>query len=135
MKPFVIDRNSWHYKMISRGERWDFLTYREPKDFCSYWRKVVLKLCWFAFVATFLSVFALFLGYNIYMDPLPVLGGISAGLGLLFGSVGIAFWLEKRKEQRRQHDYDVEFNEKQESLLKMKYRAWKEKVCPMVEYK
>lgn len=135
MKPFVIDRNSWHYKMISMGEHWDVLTYREPKNFCSYWRKVVLKLCLFAFIAVILSVFTLFLGFNIYMDPLPVLGGISAGLGLLFGSAWIALWLEKRKEQRRQHDYDVEFNEKQESLLKMKYRAWKEKVCPMVEYK
>jgi hypothetical protein len=138
MEPYVINRDSWHYKMISNGQHWDeYLSHRAPKDFCSYWRMVVGKLLTYAFFITLGTIFVVFLGYNIYLDPIPVIGGIVMAFGLLFGAGFIAIWLEKRSEQKRQRDYDEMFGDgpkKPESLLKMQYRAWKEKICPMVEY-
>jgi hypothetical protein len=135
MKPYVINKNSWHYKMISKGQYWDgYLSLSPPKDFCSYWRMVMGKLLTYAFFITMGTIFAVFLGYNIYLDPIPVIGGLFSAISILFIAGFIAVALEKAKERRRKHDYDVKFEEKPESLLKMKYRAWKEKTCPMVEY-
>jgi hypothetical protein len=135
MKPYVINRNSWHYKMVSKGQRWDVLEYRVPKDFCSYWRMVVGKLLGYAFITSGFVFFLTWIGMALYINPIPTLIALGIIIGVICGSFGIAMWLEKRKEHKRQHDYDVKFNDKQESLLKMKYRAWKENVCPMVEYK
>ena len=136
MKPYVINKNSWHYKMISKGQHWDgYLSHRAPKDFCSYWRMVMGKLLTYAFFITMGTFFAVFIGYNIYLDPVPALGGLFSAIVIVFGAGFLAFSWEKAKERRRKNDYDVEFGDKQESLLKMKYRAFKEKTCPMVEYK
>lgn len=133
MKPYVINKDSWHYKLISRGKTSYWNLYLAPKDFCSYWRMVVFKILGYIFITCFATLFLAFLGYNIYLDPIPVLGGLFIAIIAL--SVFLAISLEKIKERKRKRDYDVEFEDKKEGLIAMKYRAWKEKTCPMVEYK
>jgi len=136
MKPYVINKNSWHYKMISKDQHWDgFMSHQAPKDFCSYWRMVVGKLLMYAFFIAVGTFFVVFLGYNIYLDPIPVLAGLFTAIFIVLSAFSLVISWEKLKERKRKHDYDVEFEDKQESLLKMKYRAFKEKTCPMVEYK
>jgi len=135
MKPYVINKNSWHYKMISKGQHWEgYLSHRAPKDFCSYWRIVMGKLFAYAIAISLVTAILVFFGYNIYLDPIPVIGGILTAIMIIFIALFIAVFFDKVEERRRKHDYDVKFEEKPESLLKMKYRAWKEKTCPMVEY-
>ena len=137
MKPYVINKNTWHYKMISKGQHWEgYLSYRAPKDFCSYWRIVMGKLLTYAIAIFLLTIIVVFIGYNIYLDPIPVIGGIFTAIMIIIIALFIAVFLDKVDERRskRDYDYDVKFEEKPESLLKMKYRAWKEKTCPMVEY-
>lgn len=135
MKPYVINKSSWHYKLISRGKTSYWHIYSSPKDFCSYWRMVVFKILGYIFITCFLTLFLAFLGYNIYLDPIPVLGGMFIASAIIALSVFLAISLEKLKEKKRMRDYEVEFEGKQEGLIAMKYRAWKEKTCPMVEYK
>jgi len=136
MKPYVINKNSWHYKMISKGQHWDgYLSHRAPKDFCSYWRKVISKVLGIMFVVAMATTFVVFFGYNIYLDPIPVIGGIFSAIVLLAGTLFTAIGIDKLKEKKRKRDYKVEFEGKQEGLIAMKYRSWKEKTCPMVEFK
>lgn len=134
MKPYVINKNSWHYKLVSKDRDWEYFTYRVPKDFCSYWRKVVSKVLEILFVVAVVTLFAVFLGYNIYLNPIPVIGGIFSAIVLLGGAIFVAMGIGKVQEKKRKRDYEVEFEGEKEGLFAMKYRAWKEKTCPMVEY-
>ena len=60
MKPFVINRNSWHYKLNRKFmNEYGWSDYRmedqwEPRhnDFCSYWRATIFRMIGVAFVAT-----------------------------------------------------------------------------------
>lgn len=131
MKPYVINKSSWHYKLVSKDQNWEYFTYRVPKDFCSYWRKVISKVLSIMFVAVMSLIFVVFLGFSIYLNPIPIFSAIAFVFIVAFLMIGY----EKLKEKKRMRDYEVEFEGKQEGLIAMKYRAWKEKTCPMVEYK
>jgi hypothetical protein len=132
MKPFIINRNSWHYKLASKGKYWDVLG--EPTDFCSYWRIVMFGLLEYLVLVAFLSLIVLFMAVSFYVNPVSTTIGLVAIFSIIFGVFGFHKLVIFLKENKQKHDYDVAFNRKQEGLLRMKYRSWKEKICPKVEY-
>jgi hypothetical protein len=132
MKPYIINRNSWHYKLASAGKYWDVLG--EPTDFCSYWRIVMFGLFQYFILGLFILLLVSFIAASFYVNPVPTTIGVVTIFSIIFGVFGFHKLFVFLKENKRQHDYDVSFNRKQEGLLSMKYRSWKEKICPKVEY-
>ena len=131
MKPFKINRNSWHYKLNKNFFNGDSMFYTwEPKhnNFCSYWRATMFRMVF----ATALSLLAIAmvatLGHIAYTQPLPFFGAIVVIVGFFSLIVGINVTIhaitfrDKRK------------SDKSDSLYVQKYKAHKSKISPMVEY-
>lgn len=126
MKPFKINRNSWHYKLNEKFMQDTSMQYLwEPKhsDFCSYWRATVLRLIVAAFCLLVMLTVLTLIGVAVYMDPISSLAIVAASVGVIASVVGIVVYLDSRKKK-----------EPSQSLIAQKYRAHKEKICPMVEY-
>ena len=134
MKPFKVNRDSWHYKLNKnvlnenedRMERWE----NKHNNFCSYWRSTMIRLC---FVAIFVSA-ALFLlaviGMATYNNPWEAFKVVSITLGAFTFVAGIALIvivLDVRKNLKKE-------SAKPDSLFVAKYKSYKSKVCPSVEY-
>lgn len=135
MKPFVINRNSWHYKLNAgflndsawRMDRWE----RRHSNFCSYWRATIIRVAALIILASLFLGLLFVLGANLYLHPLEGLIFVAAlvvSLGLIGGVILFLGWLEKRKENQ-------ETSDKPESLFVQKYRTHKQKICPVVEFK
>jgi hypothetical protein len=134
MKPFNINRDSWHYKLNKNF----FNEYRhsmefkwEPRhnNFCSYWRATIFRVLFAAFFISCLMFMLIGLGVGIYLDPVPVtkaIGVVVTGITAVFL---FAYWLATEDEPKYSN------KEPSQSLFAQKYRANKEKICPMVEYK
>ena len=134
MKPFVINRNSWHYKLNRKFmNEYGWSDYRmedqwEPRhnDFCSYWRATIFRMIGVAFVATGSIVFIAMIGSVVYMHPWETLRVVGTIIGVIVGFIAIIFLslqADKSKEKLNQN------------LFVQKYKAHKSKICPMVEYK
>ena len=134
MKSFVINRNSWHYKLNRKFmNEYGWSDYRmedqwEPRhnDFCSYWRATIFRMIGVAFVATGSIVFIAMIGSVVYMHPWETLRVVGTIIGVIVGFIAIIFLslqADKSKEKLNQN------------LFVQKYKAHKSKICPMVEYK
>jgi hypothetical protein len=133
MKPFKINRNSWHYKFNKNffnnddycmERRW------EPKhnNFCSYWRATMGRVLVAAILGSTVIGCLAGLAYITYHDPIATVSilGTVAGFGAtVVGGVAFLQYLENRKKANAK---------KPDSLFVQKYKAHKAKICPMVEY-
>lgn len=136
MKPFVIDRNSWHYKFNKNFmNEYGLSDYHmqdvwEPRhsNFCSYWRATVFRMILASILLCFSIIGIFVLAIGAYQHPVTafsiVLSFISFSAVILF-----FFGIEKLKARNKSKENESE------SLLMQKYRAHKSKICPMVEYK
>jgi MFS family permease len=136
MKPFVINRNSWHYKLnreFFNPSQYSMQYSWEPRhsDFCSYWRATVFRVLWIVLLLGVIVFLIAGAGYVVYTNPweslffvgtLLITVAVMVGLAVL-GHVAETWWYKRKK------------TEKPESLLAQKYRAHKAKICPMVDYK
>lgn len=133
MKPFIINRNSWHYKLnVKLFASNEYLWERDHKDFCNYWRATVLKLIFLVILGSFLLFLAIAAVYNSYLYPveaLTVIGSILLAVIVLVAILVAVMINEDRKLRKAE-----ELKDKPESLVVQKYRAYKSKICPMVEY-
>jgi hypothetical protein len=134
MKPFKINRNSWHYKLNQNllNDHQDHMEYWEDKhnNFCSYWRATMFRLVFASAAAVFILLMLFVIGDVIYQNPLEALISISSAFGLCLALVGIfafSMYLDDRKRKRKNEDIP-------DSLFVAKYKSYKSKVCPMVEY-
>lgn len=133
MKPFVINRKSWHYKLNKHfmNEDEHFMERGwEPKhnNFCSYWRATMFRLI-FATAAIvigggILSMLAVGAVTNP-MGALYVLLALAGIAALIFGGVALALYLDDCKEKNK---------DKPKSIVVQRYLTYKSKICPMVEY-
>jgi hypothetical protein len=134
MKPFVIDRNSWHYKLNRKFmNEYGWSDYRmedqwEPRhnDFCSYWRATIFRMIAVAFIAVVSIAFIAMIGFVSYTHPWETLRVVGILIGVIVGFIAIGFLFvltDKSKEKLNK------------SLFVQKYKAHKSKICPMVEYK
>ena len=127
MKPFKINRNAWHYKLNQKFMNDDGRIYWEYKhrDFCSYWRATVGRMLFLSLLTAAAIVLLIGLGNAIYFYPLELLKGVGIVIGIIAAVVGLAIIFEKLKSRKQN---------KPEGLVSQRYRAYKSKVCPMVEY-
>ena len=126
MKPFKINRNSWHYKLNEKFMQDTNMQYHwEPAhgDFCSYWRSTVLRLIVLGFCLLVMFTLLTLIGVAVYIDPISSLAMVGTIVGVIASVVGIFVYSEHRKKK-----------EPSQSLIAQKYRAHKEKICPMVEF-
>jgi hypothetical protein len=134
MKPFKINRNSWHYKLNQNffNDHQHHMEYWEDKhnNFCSYWRATMFRFVFALAAATFIFAVSVMIGAAIYQDPLKALITVGSVVGI-FSAVGGIFafsmYLDDRKRKRKNEDIP-------DSLFVAKYKSYKSKVCPMVEY-
>lgn len=138
MKPFKVNRNSWHYKFNRywfneySSNDWAMENVWEQKhnNFCAYWRATVLRIVVTSVLAFGLSVFLFLVGNIVYDNPwktLQVIGGTLAGAAVFIGIVTAAAYADHRVKTRQKTDAP-------DSLIVAKYKSYKSKVCPMVEY-
>ena len=134
MKPFKINRNSWHYKLNQNFfndhqyhmERWE----DKHNNFCSYWRATMFRFVFASAGAAFILLVLSMIGAGIYQDPLKALIIVGSTVGLfsaVFGIFLFSMYLDERKSKRNYEDIP-------DSLFVAKYKSYKSKVCPMVEY-
>lgn len=137
MKPFIINRKSWHYKLNEHFlndrshymEGWE----KEHNDFCSYWRVTMIRLILFIAALIVAGCVIAWMGLFIYEYPWVAAKGAAILLSILLMFIGMAFvsvTYEDYKLKKKNEDED-----RPESLFAQKYRAYKSKICPMVEYK
>jgi hypothetical protein len=131
MKPFNINRNSWHYKLNKNLANDCFMDYWEPRhnNFCSYWRATMFRVLFVAFCISGIMFLLTALGIAIYANPVPVMTAIGLVIAGITAVFLFAFWLATEDERKNSN------KEPSQSLFAQKYRANKEKICPMVEYK
>lgn len=131
MKPFKINRNSWHYKLNKNFFNDNSMYYDwEPKhnNFCSYWRATMFRVLFATILTVILGSILTMLGVGVYNDPLVFAFVFGSVLGLTATVVGIAasvtFFSNRKKAKADLPD----------SLFMQKYKMHKSKICPMVEY-
>jgi hypothetical protein len=134
MKPFRINRNSWHYKLNRRmalhGDSQYYMEDEwEPKysNFCSYWRTTTFKLVWLSIV-TF-GIIGLFytLAMAIYTNPILALKITGALIAVNVSIIAFVFLFAGISKMN-------ETVAKSNSLFVQKYRAQKSKICTDVEF-
>jgi uncharacterized membrane protein (DUF485 family) len=134
MKPFTINRNSWHYKLNRKfmneyGVSDRHMEYQwEPRhnDFCSYWRATIFRMVAVAFIAAVLTVFVTMIGFAAYTHPWETLRTVGIFIGVVAGFIGFVMLFALASTSKEKLN---------ESLFVQKYKAHKSKICPMVEYK
>lgn len=134
MKPFKINRKSWHYKLnknFLNEDGWSEVSMKnswEPKhsNFCSYWRATIIRLI----VATFLAFIVIICLYGgvvgAYQNPIIALKVVASGVAFLVGITGVVLimiYFDRSKEKLN------------DNLFVQKYKVHKSKICPEVEYK
>lgn len=133
MKPFKINRDSWHYKMNKHFLNEDsFCMERswEPRhnNFCSYWRATVFRLI---FVTSLLSIIGFgfsLLAYALYAhtgQTLLTIGGIILLLAII---IGIPLLLVVGTDRIKQSEAV------KNSIVLQRIINHKSKICPSVEY-
>lgn len=131
MKPFKINRNSWHYKLNKNFFNESSMQYDwEPRhnNFCAYWRATMFRMFFASILILVLGFMLTMLGVVVYLEPLRVAIVVGTVLGLIATIVGIAaiaVFIDDRKKANAN---------KPDSLFMQKYKVHKSKICPMVEY-
>ena len=134
MKPFVINRNSWHYKLnknfMNENGYW-MDRYWEPKhsNFCSYWRATMFRVIGVCFVALFAGFILLLIGNLFYTEPVKSLIGLGSAISVFAVLISMVIVSEMIKERKQLADKNPE------SLIVQKYRAHKSKICPTIDFK
>ncbi len=134
MKPFLINRDSWHYK-LNKNFHNDYNHYMKSwednhSNFCSYWRATMFRVIG-VFIMSFIAVIILAtIGTVIYYEPIQALVFIGFIIGVVATAAFTAIISEKIKNRKKPVD-----KLKPESLIVQKYRAHKSKICPTVDFK
>jgi cytochrome c biogenesis protein ResB len=133
MKPFSINRNSWHYKLnkhFFNEDAYDMRSWeRRRNNFCSYWRATLFRVIFLTALVAAASTAIGMLGYYIYThtaQAIITIGGILAGVAVM---VGIPITLIVLAGKIKHSDAV------QNSIVLQRIRNHKSKICPSVEYK
>lgn len=137
MKPFNINRNSWHYKLNQHFFNAEPMRRWEPEhnNFCSYRRATVIRVFFAAFLAVLAVCILAVLTVASINDPIgaAIVFGVFGSPVLVVGTIiGLAVLSEYIQERNRER---AEKGEQPKTVIGKQYAAWKSKVCPSVEYK
>lgn len=166
MNAFVVNKKSWHYKIVSLFETFD-----SPKDFCSYWRAFMYGV---AIIAAMILVVVTII-ISAIQQPMVAVGLIFL---MVFSIVIVGLWILLDKMFRKTFIWKVvgkgiwwilsaiSFSiiwvllilfspfiglyhlygkltpkkskvkaVKSDGIFVTRYKSWKSKYCPMIEYK
>jgi hypothetical protein len=141
MNNFIVDKNSFHYKLnyfmktqIGNIDKRQF-EYRLPSDFCSYWRMTFVSAFWLIIFVVVIVLLTTALVVQVATNPvmsLIVVGILLLFIGLVFSSIYSYDYLKTLAENRR---IRKEKNNIPDGIVATKYKSWKQRYCPRVEYK
>ncbi|PCJ96811.1 MAG: hypothetical protein COA52_00970 [Hyphomicrobiales bacterium] len=161
MNKEIIDENSWHYRFYKFYSVYKSLNQTQfanstsfdhafsnciymnpkPKDFCSHWRNAVFWPALSIIITMSLWIFCGLIIYTLGLTNVVLASSVFViGAGLLFGGLVLAAFiysiLEKSKEAiKLVSQMNKNAKEKKSNILVIKYKSWKEKHCPLIEYK
>lgn len=135
MTNFKVSKNSWHYKF---QDFFGLMPWRR-RDFCSYWRGFIGAVLFVGLLLTLLSgivFFSYLTGDDLFGDKFNIVLTTFFGFlavasvpALILGLAFIFYLL---------HHYIIDVPtklvEKEGTIFNVKYKSWKEKYCPMVEF-
>jgi len=131
MKPFKINRNSWHYwlnqHMLNENQHWMEKWEAKHSNFCSYWRATLFRVLWSVICGVVLLTMLGMMLVAVYMNPLQalyVMLTVVAVIASIIGCVLANEYFEDRKES----------NPEPKTLIGKQYAAYKSKICPSVEF-
>ncbi len=142
MKPFRVNRNAWHYKLNKHflNERGDNHYYMEDRwepqhnNFCSYWRVTMLRLLAAAVIVVCVVSLLLAVGFIIYENPWEAAKTVAAAIAFIVSIVATAAAIAGFSHLRDVHRAKAQNKQSPDSIFVMRYKAYKSKICPMVEY-
>ncbi len=128
MEPIKIDKNSWHFKIVT-------LVDDDPKDICAYRRAFIIA----SFVISILGFLLIVGGWIVVNMILGLIFSILYGawilteaaivgficlvsFGTFLGVPGVYSWYKRRKMDRDEGP----------GVVTLAYRSWKEKHCAPV---
>ena len=137
MKPFRINRKSWHYQLnryfFNHYTDWMSQWEARNNNFCSYWRATLFRSIFATLLAAICIILLTTLGISIYQHPIEfvkVLILVVATLTVIFGGATLIRYSIERFKNRSA----TETSQKPEGLFAQRYRAYKSRICPMIEY-
>lgn len=134
MKPFKINRDSWHYKLNKHFLNEDsFCMERawEPchNNFCSYWRATVFRLLFATALLAVIGFAFSMLAYYLYAYTGQTLLTIGGAILVLVILIGIPLLLVVGVDRIKQSEAV------KNSIVLQRIRNHKSKICPSVEFK
>lgn len=141
MNNFVVNKNSFHYKLnffmkttVGNVDKRLF-EYRLPSDFCSYWRMTFFSAFWLIFLILGIVLLSTALVTQVVTNPITsliVVSSVLLPIGFIFSLVYVYNYFKTIAENRREHR---EKNNIPDGIVATKYKSWKQRYCPRVEYK
>lgn len=127
MNKFVVNKNSWHYRFLRfmGNTEWDM---SKVYDFCSYWRKFIFTSILAIFIVLFVGLILSLILAALIINPVKTIitiVAVASIIGVVFLVIGGAIFASKKTKEALYS----------ESLIGTKYKSWKAKYCPMIEYK
>lgn len=134
MNEIIIDKNSWHYRL---AREFYGVHLGVTHNFCEYWRKVIFSI----FMLLLLIFFVIFF---ISMVVISIIIGIvnpyPSGLiffmmySVTFAVFYRAYKLDK-KDSNNENDNSKSEKKTTPNIFWIKYKSWKDKICPVVKFK
>lgn len=150
MKPFIVNKNSWHYRLNLNSIKQDKLFYHNEytvkyverrNDLCSYWKMTLYNIIGKILYFSFLSLVLLSILYFTYgictsflVDPMMVSIIIISLALVIFIIIFILNTIESYSIARQQEISNITNNITTDHLMKARYQAWKNKTCIKVEF-
>lgn len=140
MKPFSVNRRSWHYRMISK------FSSNMPTDVCSYARALLFNLFMFAFAGCLIAV-CLAAVVIMFCTILQMTWSLLTFLfahsqfttdammgAILWVIIGVVTCVILWKRWARPAQTDYEEDEKSPGFITLWYRSVRDKTCSRIEY-
>lgn len=133
MTPYVIDKNSWHYRMMNRYNS-DSLW--RCHDICAYVRAVIFTIILLVFVATMIGGFiALTVGDSLAWIAACISLGTFVDIGIgpsivvaiitLIAILSGCYYFDEWRKRRTYAD---------PGAVKLAYLSWKDKYCAKITF-
>ena len=146
MKSFVINRNSYHYLLATRGGFEEANCWGNPYeyDFCQYSRKVLkgalnslivlalISALAFGVVHILMGIgFSLFYGMFVFSDLAKFTSALILGIT---GGVGVLYLCITTREKLDQHREKIRKGNSQPGFIIQTINSWKDRYCLRVEF-
>lgn len=134
MKPFIINRNSWHYALNKRAfndDGWSDHRMRvgwEPthNNACAYARATITRMIAVAAITMIVIVAVATCGYAIYSYPASAVKVLVVAAAIIAAVIAVVIILKALGAVKRKA---------QASLFAQRLRAHKLRICTNIEYK